>query len=74
MTCFFVIVYKQWRSRLQIALATAQGLIYLHCDANPPTIQRDIRANNILLDAHCNTKVVDFRSLKASPYAQPDGH
>eukprot|EP00250_Pteridium_aquilinum_P020422 c24809_g1_i2 orf=1-2265(-) len=37
-------------ARLQIALGSAKGILYLHTEANPPIYHRDIKASNILLD------------------------
>ncbi|KAI3676115.1 hypothetical protein L1987_85714 [Smallanthus sonchifolius] len=49
-----------WVKRLKIALDSAKGVTYLHELANPPIIHRDIKSNNILLDAHLTAKVADF--------------
>ncbi|KAI9122529.1 hypothetical protein K1719_006369 [Acacia pycnantha] len=54
-----------WIRRLKIALGTARGLAYLHEHANPPIIHRDIKSNNILLDARLNAKVADFGLSKS---------
>ncbi|CAN0875126.1 Probable LRR receptor-like serine/threonine-protein kinase RKF3 [Linum grandiflorum] len=37
-----------WPTRQKIALGTAKGLAYLHYEAQPWIIHRDIKANNIL--------------------------
>ncbi|KAB1204458.1 hypothetical protein CJ030_MR8G028146 [Morella rubra] len=49
-----------WMRRLKVAIGAARGLVYLHEDANPPIIHRDIKSNNILLDERLNAKVADF--------------
>ncbi|XP_059461837.1 leucine-rich repeat receptor protein kinase HPCA1-like [Corylus avellana] len=49
-----------WMGRLNVAIGTARGLVYLHEHANPPIIHRDIKSSNILLDESLNAKVADF--------------
>ncbi|XP_012842358.1 PREDICTED: probable leucine-rich repeat receptor-like protein kinase At5g49770 [Erythranthe guttata] len=49
-----------WMRRLRIAHGAAKGIQYLHDEANPPIIHRDIKSNNILLDERLNAKVADF--------------
>lgn len=49
-----------WVSRYNIAVGVAQGLNYLHNDCNPPVIHRDIKSNNILLDANLEARIADF--------------
>ncbi|KAB2074644.1 hypothetical protein ES319_A07G165300v1 [Gossypium barbadense] len=49
-----------WISRYNIALGIAQGLAYLHHDCHPPVIHRDIKSNNILLDANLEARIADF--------------
>ncbi|CAJ1951521.1 unnamed protein product [Sphenostylis stenocarpa] len=49
-----------WPKRLQIAIAVAHGLCYMHHDCSPPIVHRDIKTSNILLDAQFNAKVADF--------------
>lgn len=53
-----------WVSRYNIALGVAQGLSYLHHDCNPPIIHRDIKSNNILLDANLEARIADFGLAK----------
>lgn len=49
-----------WVSRYNIAVGVAQGLNYLHNDCHPPVIHRDIKSNNILLDANLEARIADF--------------
>ncbi|KAG4192364.1 hypothetical protein ERO13_A07G152500v2 [Gossypium hirsutum] len=49
-----------WISRYNVALGIAQGLAYLHHDCHPPVIHRDIKSNNILLDANLEARIADF--------------
>ncbi|KAG5086469.1 hypothetical protein JHK82_053866 [Glycine max] len=53
-----------WVSRYNIALGVAQGLAYLHHDCHPPVIHRDIKTNNILLDANLEARIADFGLAK----------
>ncbi|KAK0600260.1 hypothetical protein LWI29_013165 [Acer saccharum] len=49
-----------WVSRYNIAVGVAQGLNYLHHDCQPQVIHRDIKSNNILLDANLDARIADF--------------
>jgi serine/threonine protein kinase len=49
-----------WVSRYNIALGVAQGMNYLHHDCHPSVIHRDIKSNNILLDANLEARIADF--------------
>ncbi|PPD67160.1 hypothetical protein GOBAR_DD35965 [Gossypium barbadense] len=53
-------VLVDWVSRYNIAVGIAQGLNYLHHDCHPPVIHRDIKSNNILLDANLEARIADF--------------
>ncbi|KAE8729927.1 Detected protein of confused Function [Hibiscus syriacus] len=56
-----------WPRRMSIALGSAEGLAYLHQEANPHIIHRDIKASNVLLDANFQAKVADFGFAKLIP-------
>ncbi|XP_047325361.1 receptor-like protein kinase HSL1 [Impatiens glandulifera] len=54
-----------WPTRYKIAMDSAEGLSYLHHDCVPPIVHRDVKSNNILLDADFGARVADFGVAKA---------
>lgn len=48
-------------------MGTASGLAYLHDDAKPQIVHRDIKASNILLDENFHPKIGDFGLAKLFP-------
>ncbi|KAK7321840.1 hypothetical protein VNO77_32827 [Canavalia gladiata] len=56
-----------WSTRMNIAVGAARGLQYLHCEANPPVIYRDLKSANILIDNNFNPKLSDFGLAKLGP-------
>lgn len=56
-----------WIGRIKIALGAAQGLQYLHEEADPPIIYRDLKPSNILLDKEHNPKLSDYGLAKLNP-------
>nr|ACN25535.1 unknown [Zea mays] len=49
-----------WPMRYKIAVNAAEGLSYLHHDCKPVIVHRDVKSNNILLDAEYGAKIADF--------------
>ncbi|KAG5533737.1 hypothetical protein RHGRI_027802 [Rhododendron griersonianum] len=56
-----------WPRRVSIAIGSAKGIAYLHHEADPHIIHRDIKASNILLDSEFQAKVADFGFAKLIP-------
>ncbi|CAI5479835.1 unnamed protein product [Closterium sp. Yama58-4] len=61
-----------WDLRMRIACEAATGLAFLHA-CRPPIIHRDVKAANVLLDAHMHALVSDFGLAKVASdqYTQP---
>lgn len=56
-----------WNTRMMIAAGVAKGLQYLHDDAKPPVIYRDVKSANILLGEGFHPKLSDFGLAKFGP-------
>lgn len=56
-----------WTTRMKIAADAAAGLEYLHDEAIPAVIYRDIKPSNILLGEGYNAKLSDFGLAKLGP-------
>ena len=48
-----------------LKIALVEGLSYFHHDCKPPIVCRDVKSNNILLDAEYGAKVAYFGVAKA---------
>ncbi|CAI9265079.1 unnamed protein product [Lactuca saligna] len=53
-----------WRLRYKISIEAARGLCYLHHDCSPLIVHRDVKSNNILLNASYEAHVADFGLAK----------
>ncbi|GAB4831216.1 hypothetical protein Ancab_005226 [Ancistrocladus abbreviatus] len=60
-------VKLDWERRSAICLGTARGLAFLHEEAVPRIVHRDIKASNILLDKDFLPKIGDFGLAKLFP-------
>lgn len=56
-----------WRTRSSICIGIARGLAFLHEEACPRIVHRDIKASNILLDKDLTPKIADFGLARLMP-------
>ncbi|XP_062210688.1 putative serine/threonine-protein kinase isoform X2 [Phragmites australis] len=56
-----------WQKRAAICIGTGSGLAFLHEEAQPRIVHRDIKASNILLDKKLLPKIGDFGLAKLFP-------
>ncbi|KAA8530080.1 hypothetical protein F0562_004789 [Nyssa sinensis] len=56
-----------WNTRMKIAVGAANGLDFLHNQADPPVIYRDLKSSNILLGEGFHPKLSDFGLAKFGP-------
>ncbi|XP_042517414.1 putative serine/threonine-protein kinase isoform X2 [Macadamia integrifolia] len=60
-------IYLDWPKRAAICMGTVHGLLFLHEEAEPHIVHRDIKASNILLDKDLHPKIGDFGLAKLFP-------
>ncbi|KAF7825552.1 putative serine/threonine-protein kinase [Senna tora] len=60
-------VALDWPKRAAICRGTASGLAFLHEEAQPNIVHRDIKASNVLLDKNFDPKIGDFGLAKLFP-------
>ncbi|XP_024537045.1 receptor-like protein kinase 2 [Selaginella moellendorffii] len=53
-----------WDKRVEIITGIAEGLAYLHHDYGPKVVHRDVKCDNILLDAEMKPRLGDFGLAK----------
>lgn len=56
-----------WAARMDIAFQVAVALQYLHEEARPPILHRDIKSANVLLENDNSAKLADFGLSKLGP-------
>ncbi|GER44116.1 protein kinase superfamily protein [Striga asiatica] len=59
--------HLDWPRRMEIAIGASEGIAYLHHQATPHIIHRDIKASNILLDSGFKAQVADFGFARLVP-------
>ncbi|MQM02990.1 hypothetical protein Taro_035765 [Colocasia esculenta] len=59
--------FMDWPKRATVCIGTAQGLAFLHEEARPHIVHRDIKASNVLLDKDLTPKIGDFGLAKLFP-------
>ncbi|KAL5699315.1 non-specific serine/threonine protein kinase [Ranunculus cassubicifolius] len=60
-------VQLDWKRRMNVAIGSAEGLVYLHHEVTPHIIHRDIKASNVLLNSDFEPLVADFGFAKLIP-------
>ncbi|KAJ0976470.1 hypothetical protein J5N97_018435 [Dioscorea zingiberensis] len=63
-----------WVQRVKIAYGAAKGLLYLHEEAEPHIIHRDIKSSNVLIFDDDVAKIADFDLSNQAPDATAQLH
>ncbi|KAF3950890.1 hypothetical protein CMV_023413 [Castanea mollissima] len=63
-----------WAARIKVALDIARGIEYLHVNAVPPIIHRNIQLRNIFLDATSTAKLSNFYLSVEAPVDNWSGY
>ncbi|CAI7748696.1 unnamed protein product [Closterium sp. NIES-53] len=59
----------EWERRMKVALGVARALSYLHDDASPRVVHRDVKSANVLLDLDFSPLLSDLGLAKTMPHA-----
>ncbi|XP_016449084.2 putative L-type lectin-domain containing receptor kinase S.5 [Nicotiana tabacum] len=53
-------IFLDWDTRFKILSGLASALVYLHEECGNPIVHRDVKPNNVMLDAEYNAHLGDF--------------
>lgn len=54
------LTYLDWRTRIEIALSAARGLLYIHERAPVQVVYKDFCASNVLLDRDFSSRLAGY--------------
>ncbi|XP_039275902.1 interleukin-1 receptor-associated kinase 4 [Nilaparvata lugens] len=61
-----------WKTRVNIALGSAEGILFLHTVLPKPLVHRDVKTANILLDGEMIPKLGDFGLVRLGSSGEKD--